>query len=133
MKLLIMSVSQFEAVQLMLFLQISILPGPSFWSDLTNLKILNLHDNPIGHIDNLQSLAFSTSIIALTMFDTPLSLKRNYRHHMVNSLWSLKALDHFIIADDEIIEDAHFGGRFRAMNLAFSVQLSNQLPEVSMS
>ena len=106
------------------------LPGPSFWSNLIHLKILNLHDNPIGRIDNLQSLAYSNAIIALTMYDTPLSLKQNYRHHMVNSLWTLKALDHYVVADDEIIEDAQFGGRFRSMSLPFSIQLSNQLPEV---
>ena len=96
-----------------------------------NLKIVNLHDNPIVRIDTLQSLSCSNSIVALTMYDTPLSLKRNYRHHMVNSLWSLKALDQYVIADDEIIEDAHFGSRFRAMKLPFSIQLANQLSEVN--
>ena len=34
------------------------------------------------------------------------------RHHVVNSIWSLKALDRHVISDEEIIEDADFGGKY---------------------
>ena len=96
------------------------------------LKLLHLHDNPIGKIENLQCLAASPSIVALTLYDTPLSLKRNYRHHVVNSIWSLKALDNFVVSDEEIIEDANFGGRFTALNPEFGVQLCRRTIEVSL-
>lgn len=69
----------------------------------------------------------------LTLYDTPLSLKRNYRHHVVNSVWSLKALDSYVISDEEIIEDAVFGGKFRAMHQAFRIESIPQMPEVRTS
>lgn len=39
-----------------------------------------------------------------------------YRHFIVNSLPGLKALDNFVITDEERIEDASFGYRFRGLN-----------------
>ena len=39
-----------------------------------------------------------------------------YRHFIVNSLPFLKALDNFVITDEERIEDASFGYRFRGLN-----------------
>ena len=66
------------------------------------------------------------------MYDTPLSLKRNYRHHVVNSIWSLKALDHYVISDEEIIEDAVFGGRFGTLNDEFRIDLCPRWYEVSL-
>lgn len=64
------------------------------------------------------------------MYDTPLSLKRNYRHHVVNSIWSLKALDHHVVSDEEIIEDAMFGGKFATQHNGFYVNLCPPMPEV---
>lgn len=113
-----------------LFLQLSSVPGISFWSGLRKLKFLNLHDNPLGKYDTLQSLATCPHLMALTLYDTPLSLKRNYRHHVVNSIWSLKALDQHVISDEEIIEDAVFGGRFGTLHPAFRIELCPPAPEV---
>ena len=70
--------------------QITMLPSIAFWSGLRHLRILHLHDNPLGKYENLQNLATCPHLMALTLYDTPLSLKRNYRHHVVNSIWSLK-------------------------------------------
>ena len=70
--------------------QLTILPGIAFWTGLRSLRFLHLHDNPLGKYENLQNLATCPNLLALTMFDTPLCLKRNYRHHVVNSIWSLK-------------------------------------------
>ena len=113
--------------------QISTLPGPTFWSALQFLKFLHLHDNPIGNIENLQYLSSCLSLTVLTMYDTPLSLKRNYRHHAVNSIWTLKGLDNFVISDEEIIEDAEFEERFSALHPSFSIELCPQSLEVSAS
>ena len=35
---------------------------------------------------------------------------------MVNAVCSLKALDHYVIGDDEVIEEVAFGKRFKAQN-----------------
>ena len=48
----------------------------------------------------------------LSMYGTPFSLHKNYRHHVVNTVTSLRTLDDYVIADDEIIEDARFAGVF---------------------
>lgn len=92
--------------------QITKVPGHKFWASLTELKVVFLHDNSISKLDNVHYMAASASISILTLYDTPLSLKPNYRHHLVNSLWSLKSLDNYVISDEEIIEDSSFGGRF---------------------
>ena len=61
------------------------LPNAGFWMGLRNLKILNLHDNPIGHLDNLTNLSSCPNILALTLYDTPLSLKKNYRCLLIHT------------------------------------------------
>ena len=110
--------------------QISSLPGSAFWSALQFLKFLHLHDNPIGNIENLQHLSSCLNLTILTMYDTPLSLKRNYRHHAVNSIWTLKALDNYVISDEEIIEDAEFKGRFSTLHPFLAIDLCPQNSQV---
>ncbi|XP_049559141.1 leucine-rich repeat and IQ domain-containing protein 3 isoform X2 [Orcinus orca] len=61
-------------------------------------------------------LSACPSLIALTMFDCPVSLKKGYRHVLVNSIWSLKALDHHVISDEEIIQSWHLPERFKTYN-----------------
>ncbi|KAH3791615.1 uncharacterized protein LOC127838746 isoform X2 [Dreissena polymorpha] len=109
--------------------QLSSLPGIAFWSGMRHLRFLHLHDNPLGKYENLQNLAMCPHLVALTMYDTPLSLKRNYRHHVVNSIWSLKALDNHVISDEEIIEDAVFGGQFAARHPNFRIHLFDNTGE----
>ena len=106
------------------------MPGIAFWSSLRQLKFLILHDNPLGKYETLQNIATCPNLIGLTMYDTPLGLKRNYRHHVVNSIWSLKALDHYVISDEEIIEDAVFGGQFVTLNGNFKIDLCPKWYEV---
>lgn len=111
-------------------LQIAKLPGPQFWAGLSDLQILYLHDNSISKLEYVQFMASSPSVAVLTLFNTPLSLKANYRHHVVNSLWSLKALDHYVVSDEEIIEDASFGGRFTPMCPNFNIDTYCTLKKV---
>ncbi|KAM5148898.1 leucine-rich repeat and IQ domain-containing protein 3 [Mantella aurantiaca] len=96
--------------------QIQNLPGMEFWSHLMDLKLLYLHDNRLRSLSNVESLSTCPVLLGLTLYDTPLSLQKNYRHIVVNSIWSLKALDHFVISDEEIIEDWTLHGRFKALN-----------------
>ncbi|XP_039270532.2 uncharacterized protein LOC120345171 [Styela clava] len=103
--------------------QITKLPDETFWANLERLKILNLHDNGIGNLDSVQGLSVCARLTVLTLYDTPVSLKPNYRHHTVNSIWTLKALDHHVVSDEEIIEDAQFNGRFRSYHPSLAIDL----------
>ena len=55
-------------------------------------------------------------ILHITLFANPVCNIPGYRHFMVNSLPGLKALDYHVITDEERIEDASFGYRFRGLN-----------------
>lgn len=104
--------------------QISLVPASHYWHDLTELQFLILHGNPIAVLDNVHSISNCPSLLALTMYDTPLSLKKNYRHHVVNSIWTLKVLDRHVISDEEIIEDANFGSLFSPMHPNFLIDVN---------
>ena len=56
------------------------------------------------------------SILHITLFSNPVCNIPGYRHFMVNSTPGLKALDYHVITDEERIEDASFGYRFRGLN-----------------
>ena len=99
--------------------QITQLPESSFWKGLKRLRILYLHDNPVSQFSSINGLAACSSLTILTLFDTPLSLKFHYRHHVVNTIWSLQVLDHYIVSDNEIIEGAKFVGKFAAFSQPF--------------
>lgn len=122
-----------------------------FWARLQKLRILLCHDNPIGRVETIHSLNACGNLQCLTLFDSPLSLKvsniascylsritqdktflkKNYRHHVVNTVWSLKALDHHVISDEEIIEDAVFKStRFSALQKQFEVDICPNYPKV---
>ncbi|XP_006831153.1 PREDICTED: leucine-rich repeat and IQ domain-containing protein 3 [Chrysochloris asiatica] len=96
--------------------QIKTLPETRFWIGLKNLKLLYLHDNGFAKLKNICVLSACSNLIALTMFDCPVSLKKGYRHVLVNSIWSLKALDHHVVSDEEIIQNWQLPERFRACN-----------------
>ena len=52
----------------------------------------------------------------ITLFGNPVCQIPGYRHFIVNSIPCLKALDNYVITDEERIEDASFGNRFRGLN-----------------
>ncbi|XP_072366397.1 leucine-rich repeat and IQ domain-containing protein 3 [Scyliorhinus torazame] len=95
------------------------LPNEYFWSEMKYLQVLYLHDNIIGDMRNVRSMFSCPELIVLTLFDTPVSLVSQYRHHIVNGIWSLKALDNFVIADEEIIEDCRNRNKFKALSSSF--------------
>ncbi|CAF4388392.1 unnamed protein product, partial [Adineta steineri] len=73
--------------------RINKLPNEELWKEMLQLKILYLHDNLLSSYDDIKSLSNTPNLEVLTLYDTPISLKKNYRHHVVNSVWTLKALD----------------------------------------
>ncbi|KAG6933501.1 leucine rich repeats and IQ motif containing 3, partial [Chelydra serpentina] len=103
--------------------QIQHLPGPTFWEDMKELNLLYLHDNGIGKLDNVHSLSFCPNLIGLTLFDTPLSLRISYRHIVVNSIFSLKALDYYVISDEEIVENWKLPPKYEPFSPSFFLDL----------
>ncbi|KAF5879899.1 leucine-rich repeat and IQ domain-containing protein 3 isoform X1, partial [Clarias magur] len=103
--------------------KITQLPGASFWKNLKALQLLFLHENDISVMSEVAGLSVSPSLSALTLYETPLSRRRNYRHWVINSIFSLKALDHHVISDEEIIENWKLPLRFKAMTPNLSVRL----------
>nr|XP_006003357.1 PREDICTED: leucine-rich repeat and IQ domain-containing protein 3 [Latimeria chalumnae] len=99
------------------------LPGTQFWAEMKNLLLLYLHNNNIGELEDILCLSSCPNLLVLTMFDTPISLQENYRHFVVNSTWSLKALDNYVISDEEIIEDWPLPEKFQALNPHLFVDL----------
>ncbi|XP_017322751.1 leucine-rich repeat and IQ domain-containing protein 3 isoform X1 [Ictalurus punctatus] len=103
--------------------QITQLPEASFWKNLKALQLLFLHDNDISVMSDVSGLSVCPSLSALTLYETPLSQMRNYRHCVINSIFSLKALDHHVISDEEIIENWQLPHRFKAMTPNLSINL----------
>ncbi|KAM4642176.1 leucine-rich repeat and IQ domain-containing protein 3 [Discoglossus pictus] len=103
--------------------QIERLPPKTFWCEFKKLKLLYLHDNGIGSVENVESLSACPNLAGLTLYDTPLSLLKTYRHMVVNTIWSLKALDEYVVSDEEIIEDWHLADRFKALNPNFQINM----------
>ncbi|XP_078075165.1 leucine-rich repeat and IQ domain-containing protein 3-like [Mustelus asterias] len=99
------------------------LPNEYFWFELKSLQVLYLHDNIIGEMRNVRYLFSCPNLLVLTLFDTPVSLVSQYRHHIVNGIWSLKALDNFVIADEEIIEDCWNRKKFKALSPYFRLHV----------
>jgi hypothetical protein len=83
---------------------------------MINLKFLYLHNNKISKWADIQSVTGLPSVIHLTLYSNPVCTVPGYRHFLVNSLKSLLALDNHVITDEERIEDASFGYRYRALN-----------------
>jgi len=96
--------------------QIASLPSSTIFQRLVNLKFLYLHNNKIGKWHDISSLSALPAILHITLFSNPVYLVPGYRHFLVNSVPSLLALDHYVITDEERIDDASFGYRFRALN-----------------
>lgn len=71
----------------------------------------------IQNWSNLESLtALSDTLYHLTLSNNPISQVSGYRHYCVTKLTALKALDEYIITDEERMEDVGFGLRFRALS-----------------
>ncbi|XP_067323922.1 leucine-rich repeat and IQ domain-containing protein 3 isoform X1 [Anolis sagrei] len=104
--------------------QLEELPGPMFWEKMADLRLLYLHDNGISALENVHSLSFSPNLTALTLFNTPLCLKIAYRHIVVNSIFSLKALDCYVISDEEIMEDWRLPAIYKPFSPSFFVDFS---------
>ena len=98
---------------------------------LINLKFFYLHNNNISNWNDITALTALPSIIHLTLFSNPVCTIPGYRHYMVNSMQSLLALDNYVITDEERIEDASFGYRFRGLNEYMKLHIPDYAKEKS--
>jgi len=104
---------------------ISELPPPGAMGQCKNLKVVNLHHNGIHRVESLISLASLPRLVGLTLYNCPIYKRAGYRHHTVNTIWSLKALDHYVLSDEEIIEGAEFKNtRFESMASSLKINLN---------
>ncbi|XP_070602266.1 leucine-rich repeat and IQ domain-containing protein 3 isoform X2 [Erythrolamprus reginae] len=110
-----------DAKKLRNLVMLELLPGPMFWRYMKNLQLLYLHDNGISTLEDVHSLSFCPNLIALTLYNTPLCLKIAYRHIVVNSIFSLKALDYYVISDEEITEGWRLPEKYKPFTLDFFV------------
>ena len=93
---------------------------------LPALQVLYLHGNQLATLKAAGALAFLPALLRLTLHDNPLATHPNYRHFLVNSILSLRALDLHVISDEELIEGAHFPARFGALGDAAALPLFHQ-------
>lgn len=96
--------------------QLESLPPASVFAGMRSLQFLYLHNNKVSKWQDLQSLTSLPDVLHVTLFANPVSSIPGYRHFIVNSIPCLKALDNYVITDEERIEDASFGNRFRGLN-----------------
>ena len=68
----------------MISFQISELPPEDFWSSLISLQVLYLDGNLLSEQSNTKRLNGCRKLHILTLYNTPLSLIHNYRHHTIN-------------------------------------------------
>jgi hypothetical protein len=111
--------------------QLDSLPSGNVLAGLKSLQFFYLHNNNISKWQDLQSLTSLPAIMHITLHSNPVCAIAGYRHFIVNSLPSLKALDHFVITDEERIEDASFGYRFRGLNEYMKLHIPDYLNEKS--
>lgn len=96
--------------------EINSIPSPQALEGLKSLKILYFHDNGLSDWTSLKALIAIPGIMHLTLFNNPVVTIPGYRHFLTNSSTSLLALDNYLVTDEERLEDACFGYRFRSMN-----------------
>lgn len=107
------------------------LPPAKVFAGLSQLKFLYLHNNNISNWSDIQSLVSLPQIMHLTLFSNPVCSIPGYRHFLVNSMQTLLALDNFVITDEERIEDASFGYRFRGLNEFMKLHIPDYTKEKS--
>ena len=107
------------------------LPGPLVFKGMANLKFLYLHNNKIGKWQDITNLVALPQILHITLFSNPVCTVPGYRHFLVNSCRTLLALDHYIVTDEERIEDASFGYRYRALNEFMKLHIPDYAKEKS--
>lgn len=60
--------------------------------------------------------ALEESLYHLVLSNNPVCITSGYRHYLVTKLKNLKALDDFIVTDEERMDDVGFSLRFRALS-----------------
>ena len=72
-------------------------PEESFWQGIPRLRALFLHDNAFESLKDVRPLGGCQALVMLTLCQSPVSLQENYRHYIINTIISLKALDRYAL------------------------------------
>ncbi|KAG9391528.1 Leucine Rich repeats (2 copies) [Carpediemonas membranifera] len=84
------------------------LPGPDSWAQMTSLRVLFLHSNKISDLAGVAGLIGAPALTILTLYDNPIARHPGYRNFLVNTLPVLRVLDNHNISDEECIDGAQF-------------------------
>ena len=98
------------------FNSIILLPPKENLLGLKSLRLFFLDHNNIQKWRNLESLTAIQSLYHLTLLNNPIVQTPGYRHYMVTKIPGLKALDDYIITDEERMDDVGHGVRFKALS-----------------
>jgi hypothetical protein len=98
------------------FNNIILLPPKENLIGLKSLRLFFLDHNNIQKWRNLESLTAIQSLYHLTLLNNPIVQTPGYRHYMVTKIPCLKALDDYIITDEERMDDVGHGVRFKALS-----------------
>ncbi|OAF67159.1 hypothetical protein A3Q56_05114 [Intoshia linei] len=84
--------------------QITTFGNATVWKNLNSLTMLYASANAITTFEAIHALKFTNTIKYLCLTQNLITFHPYYRHFVINSIFSLLALDSFVIADQEIIE-----------------------------
>lgn len=105
--------------------QIKKLPSAVVFEELRNLKVLYLHDNLLSLYEDLATVKRALSLVHLTLSRNPVTQIAGYRSQLVNQVPHLKALDDFIVTDEERTEsNSPNVVRFRALSNYMKIIIS---------
>ena len=90
-----------------------------------------MHNNKISKWQDITNLVTLPQVLHITLFSNPVCTVPGYRHFLLNSCRTLLALDHYIVTDEERIEDASFGYRYRALNEFMKLHIPDYAREKS--
>jgi hypothetical protein len=65
---------------------------------------------------NLEAISVIESLLHLTLFNNPLATSPGYRNFIVKRVPKLRALDEYVITDEEKMTDIGHSYRFKAMS-----------------
>ncbi|KDO30899.1 hypothetical protein SPRG_04802 [Saprolegnia parasitica CBS 223.65] len=82
------------------------LPGGSFWAAFSALSVLDVSDNYIAKWRDVAGLEAATSLELLRLAGNPIALLEASRTVIVNRLPFLRALDAYVVTDEERIQQA---------------------------
>ena len=93
---------------------IELLPAATFWAKLPSLQVFQADHNNLHDWGNVLTIQSASKLEVLTVHTTPIAKYHNYRLVLANAVPSLRAIDSYVVTDEELIEGADFGPEYRS-------------------